>query len=261
MKRRLPAQRDVLMLKHLRSAARRLAAARISEHQRQQLARLVRDAIARIEARLRQQLRPRIVAALDDVGLLPQNLPERVARKKLVEELLDRIGERGFLAIGDLRDAISRNNLKLPDLAGPLDFLRGDQLLRADRRLALGLDGVYRRGEIYMRWMQRFSSPGFGTGLGRFLTRFVTVPFGGAFVTVAFAYAFGSICGGWTGGQSRPSAEEEAPRCRPSVQLAARRNTSFCCWGCSCWAWSIPPGSAVHWPVSSRLSTRLPSSW
>ena len=135
MKRRLPAQRDVLMLKHLRSAARRLAAARIAEQRRRQLARLLRRRVARIEARLREQLRPRIVAALDDVGLLPQNLPERVARKKLVEELLDRIVDQGFLAIGDLRDAISRNNLKLPDLSGRVDFLRGDRLLRADRRM------------------------------------------------------------------------------------------------------------------------------
>ena len=69
---------------------------------------------------------------------MPQNLPERVARKKLVEELLDQIGERGFLTMGDLRDAISRNNLKLPDLSEPLDFFRGDQLLRADRKLAAG---------------------------------------------------------------------------------------------------------------------------
>ena len=37
---RLPDQRDVLMLKHLRSAARRLAAVRISDDQRRQLARL-----------------------------------------------------------------------------------------------------------------------------------------------------------------------------------------------------------------------------
>ena len=97
------------------------------------------------------------------MGLTPQNLPERVARKKLVEELLDQIGERGFLTMGDLRDAISRNNLKLPDLSEAARFLRGDQLLRADRKLALALDGVYRRGEFYLRWMQRLSSLGFGT--------------------------------------------------------------------------------------------------
>ena len=139
IKRPLPNQRDVLMLKHLRSAERRLAAARISDEQRRQLVRLVREAIGRIEARLRGRLRPIITAALDAVGLAPQNLPERVARKKLVEELLDRIGDRGFLTMGDLRDTISRNNLKLPDLSGPFGFLGGDQLLRADRKLATAL--------------------------------------------------------------------------------------------------------------------------
>ena len=57
-------------------------------------------------------------------------------------------------------------------------------MLRADRRLALALDGVYRRGEFYLRWMQRLSSLGFGTHWAGFLTRFAVVPFGGAFVAV-----------------------------------------------------------------------------
>ena len=184
VKRHLPDQRDVLMLKHLRSAARRLAVVRIFDDQRRQLALLVHDAIVRVESRLRQKLRPKIAAALDEVGLIAGNLPERVARKKLIEELLDQICERGFLAMGDLRDAISRNNLKLLDVAGGLDFLHGDPLLRADRKLALALDGVYRRGEIYLRWLQRLSSLGFGTPWGRFLTRFGVVPYGGAFVAV-----------------------------------------------------------------------------
>ncbi len=185
IKRHLPNQCDVLMLKHLRSAAQRLAVVRLSDAQRRQLAVLVHEASRRVEARLRQRLRPQVAEALDEVGLTSQNLPERVARKKLVEELLDKIGERGFLAMGDLRDAISRNNLKLPDLSEPRDLLRGDLLLRADRRLATVLDGVYRRGEFYLRWMQRLSSLGFGTSTGRFLTRFAVVPFGGAYVALA----------------------------------------------------------------------------
>ena len=158
------------------------------------------EAIGRVEARLRERLRPIIAAALDEVGLMPQNLPERVARKKLVEELLDRIADRGFLAMGDLRDAISRNNLKLPDLSGPFSFLGGDQLLCADRKLAAALDGVYRRGEVYLRWMQRLSSLGFGTRIGRFLTRFAVVPFGGAFVALAFVKAFALEMKYWTTG-------------------------------------------------------------
>jgi hypothetical protein len=185
VKRHLPSQRDVLMLKHLRSAARRLTVVRISDEQRRQLALLVHGAIERVESRLRQDLRPKIDAVLDEVQLTPQNPPERVARKKLVEELLDQVGDRGFLSMGDVRDAISRNNLKLPDISWRFEVLHGDQLLRADRKLALALDGVYRRGEIYLRWMQRLSSFGFGTRIGRFFTRFAVVPFGGAFVALA----------------------------------------------------------------------------
>jgi hypothetical protein len=196
IKRRLPNQRDVLMLKHLQSAAGRLSVVRVCESHRRQLALLIDEATRRVETRLRERLRPQISEVLDTVGLTPQNLPERVARKKMVEELLDQTGERGFLAMGDLRDAISRNNLKLPDLSRPLDFLQGDQLLQADRRLALVLDGVYRRGEFYLRWMQRLSSIGFGTGFGRFLTRFAVVPFGGAYVALAFIHHVWELIGG-----------------------------------------------------------------
>ena len=120
IKRQLPSQRDVLMLKHLRSAARRLAVGAAFRRPAAAACRAGARGDRPRRARLRQRLRPQITAALDEVGLTPQNLPERVARKKLVEELLDQIGERGFLTMGDLRDAISRNNLKLPDLSEPL---------------------------------------------------------------------------------------------------------------------------------------------
>jgi len=185
IKRQLPNQRDVLKLKHLRSAAKRLHVVRLTDKHREQLAALIHDAQERVETRLRERLRPQLTAVLDQVGLVPQNLPERITRKKLIEELLDRISDHGFLRMGDLRDAISRNNLKLPDLTEPLDFLRGDQLLRADRKLATTLDGVYHRGEFYLRWMQRISALAFGTRVGRFITRFAAVPFGGAYVVLA----------------------------------------------------------------------------
>jgi hypothetical protein len=185
IKRPLPSQRDVLMCKHLRSAERRLAVVRISEAQRHQLGELLHTAAIRAEEQLRDSFRTRIHAALNEVGLLPVNVPERVARRKLVEELLDRIVERGFLTMGDLRDALSRNNLKLPDCASPDDFLRGDQLLQADLRLAQSLDGVYSRGEVYLRLMQRLSSLAFGTQTGRFVTRYIAMPFGGAYVALA----------------------------------------------------------------------------
>jgi hypothetical protein len=187
IRRGLPSQREVLMSKHLRSATRRLAVVRLSDGQREQLSGLLCDAVTRAEQRLRQRLRPRITAALDDVALVPVNRPEKVARQKLIEELLDRVVERGFLTMGDLRDGLSRNNLKLPDSANPRAFLQGDQLLQADRRLSRTLDGVYRRGEFYLRWMQRLSSLAFGTKTGRFLTRYAAVPFGGAYLVLRFA--------------------------------------------------------------------------
>jgi hypothetical protein len=183
--RPLPNQREVLMSKHLALAIRRLATVRITDAQRRQLSTLLHAAAVRAEDQLRRRLGPLIQRALDDVGLQPANLPERVAQKKLAAELLDRVADRGFVALGDLRDAISRNNLKLPDMAGPRDFFHGDRLLAADRHLAEAIDGVYRRGEFYLRWMQRLSALAFATRPGRFFTRYAAVPFGGAYLVLA----------------------------------------------------------------------------
>src|SRR5262249_46953634 len=96
------------------------------------------------------------------------------------EDLLDRILVIGFFTYSDLRDVVSRNNLKLPDLHDPRELVRGDPLLRLDRLLATALDGVYRPSEIYLRLMQKLTAPNFGTRFGRWITRYVTLPFGGA---------------------------------------------------------------------------------
>jgi hypothetical protein len=134
------------------------------------------------ETLLRESFRPKIVSALGDIGLVPKNLVEVVSREKMVEELLDLIVERGFLTMGEVRDAISRNHVKQSDCAGPADFFRGDGVLRLNRRLGVALDGVYERGDFYQRWIQRFSLAAFGTSLGRFLTKYLAIPYGVAFV-------------------------------------------------------------------------------
>jgi hypothetical protein len=184
IRRELPNQRVVLVTRHLRSAQRRLSRVRISDKQRRQLADVLGRATEDAETRLRDDLRPRIAAALDDVGLLPQNLPEKISRAKLVEELLDRIVERGFLTLGEVRDAVARNQLKEPDCSGPRDFLRGDAALRVNSRLIETLDGVYEPGDFYLRWILRFSHLMFGTAIGRFLTLYLVIPFGGAYVAL-----------------------------------------------------------------------------
>jgi len=184
IRRPLPSQREVLMCQHLRRAARRMRLTRISSNQRERLTRLLNSAVKRAESNLRRRLRPKIEAALDKVGLDAANLPEEIARHKLIEELLDRIAERGFLKIGDLRDALSRNQLKLPMRSLPRSLVQTDKLLRTDWELAKSLDGVYRRGEFYMRWLQSMSAIMFGTALGRWLTLYLVLPFGGAFVAL-----------------------------------------------------------------------------
>jgi hypothetical protein len=182
IRRVLSAQRELLLAQHLRRAEGRMAIVRLTDEKRKQLGDLLREAGRRMESRLREQFRPLMERALATVGLRPQNLPEEVARDKLIEELLDRAADRGFLTFGDLRDALSRNHLKLPDCRGPGEILLGDPLLKADRRWGAVLEGVYRPAEFYLRWMQRVSALAFGTRVGRLLTLLLIVPFGGAYL-------------------------------------------------------------------------------
>ncbi|HYT91560.1 MAG TPA: hypothetical protein VEL76_22800, partial [Gemmataceae bacterium] len=184
IKRPLPSQRPVLVIKHLREAAQRLTLARLSDGDRQQCAGLFESALQQCEERLRARFRPVLATAMHDVGLQPENPPERTAFNKIIEEMLDRIVEHGYLTYSDLRDAISRNQLKLHDLSDPQEFIKGDPLLRLDRRLAALLDGVYRSSEIYMRMLERVTALSFGTFTGRLLMRFVVLPFGGAWLAL-----------------------------------------------------------------------------
>ena len=129
--RLLPHQRQVNLVRHLRASAHRAAAARLPEADRRQFLRLLHQAIADHEMRLRDRFRPLLLGALEESCLRPRGRAEQIARDKVIEELLDRVVDRGFLTIGDLRDALARNRLKLPDLSGPREFFLGD---RADPR-------------------------------------------------------------------------------------------------------------------------------
>ena len=247
--RPLPAQREVLISKHLRSAARRLASAQLSTKARDALRSHMHDALERADDNVRERMRPQIAAALNAVGISPTNLPEEVAENKIIEQLLDKVVESGYLRFGDLRDAVSRNQLKLPDLVtrhtpshweaaarawvnrrfpklrvratgGDVSSLParlllmfwfavaflgsalrqvffGDHLLAADAQLASRLDGVYRRAEIYLRFFQRFTSLGFGSRLGRFLSCYFLLPVLAAFVVIVFFQEMSGIVSRW----------------------------------------------------------------
>ncbi len=187
VRRHLPHARPVMLLMALNKAHKQLLRAGLDEQEQLRLDRLMHHEVHRRAHAIRHEFEPIITHALTDAGVVPTNRVEEVARDKLVAELLDRICDRGFLRIGDLRDAVARNRLKLADLAGIKEFLTGDPLLRADRNLAYALDGVYRRGEIYLRTIQRLSSIFFGTPWGRVLTLYLLLPFGGAFGALMFA--------------------------------------------------------------------------
>ena len=188
LKRELAGQRYVRVPAQLRSAARRLTAARLTDHDRKTLTELLRNALDQAESQLRNQFAPLLTTALHDAGLRPTSLPERAAVEKTVEELLDRISSAGYLSFGDVRDAIARGQVKLPDLSGPHEYYRGDPLLRLDDRLADRLDGVYRRAESYTRGLEKVTAFNFGTQTGRWLTRNVTLPFGAAFLVAQFIW-------------------------------------------------------------------------
>ena len=187
VKRELAGQRFVRVPAQLRSATRRLTTARLTDADRQTLTGLLRNALDQAERQLRANFRPIVTDALRNAGLQPNSLPERAALEKTVEELLDRISSAGFLAFGDVRDAIARGQMKLPDL-GPNEHFRGDSLMRLDKSLANALDGVYRRAEMYTRWLERGTALNFGTETGRWITRNITVPFGAAFLLAQFLW-------------------------------------------------------------------------
>jgi hypothetical protein len=186
LRRKLPLARQVSALWKLRRARKLVRHTQVPLNERERVASLLLQGIKGQEAILRGQLTPVITGALHEVDLQPVHLPERVARDKVVGELIDRVISRGFISFSDVRDVLARGQLKLADLSGPTEMFRGDQLLRADRRFAEVLDGIYRRAEFYLRWLQRLSSLFFGTVTLRFVTLFAIIPFGGGYLLLEF---------------------------------------------------------------------------
>lgn len=209
LRRPLTNLREVMMAKHLARSASRLVYVRLSGADRERLTKLLHEAADLAEAQMRRRMRSRVQGAIADVGLQAESVPDQVAFEKMVEESLDCITERGYLTMGYLRDAISRNDLKLPDVGHPKDLIRGDHLLRTDDKLDVALDGVYRRGEFYLRFLQRISSVFFGTAAGRFFTQFVAIPFGGAVIIVgAVEHLIKSVTGSQSPGDVKASIQD-----------------------------------------------------
>lgn len=186
LKQPLPNQRIVLMSKHLRRATLRVPIVEIDPAGRADLSALLHEAADAAEHILRVRLEPIVKQALVDAGLVPASIVERVALRKMVHELVDGVVDRGFCTLGSLRDAISRNQVKMPDLNDAREFFAGDPLLRADKLMSVNLDGVYQRGPWYLRWLQKANSLAYGIPWGRWLTKYIALPFGLSFLLLMF---------------------------------------------------------------------------
>lgn len=176
------ATRCLLVARQIEQAVPMVHAARVPSHERAALSQGIRLAVVQAEARVRRELRPRIRSVLDKVGLVPSSTPEELARDKLIDELVDQILRQGFLSFPQLRDALSRNELKLQDLRGAAQLVMGDPLIALDKALFLQLDGIYQRSDGYLRALQRASSLPFGTHAGRVVFLYVILPMASSFV-------------------------------------------------------------------------------
>jgi hypothetical protein len=183
IRRPLPSLREVRVARHLQRAAHRLASLRLAAPHAARLHEMLQAAASEREARMRTALRPLLAVPLAAATPESTTHVERVARAKAVEELLDRLVEKGALSFPFVRDAVSRNHAKLADLRFPGDLWR-DALLRIDRDLAAPMEGVYRRAEFYRRWLQKLSGVLFGVSIGRFFTRFLLLPVAGAYIAL-----------------------------------------------------------------------------
>ncbi len=182
--RSLPTTRPLRVARLLHAAARKVKLVRIAPGDRKLIAKLLGSATLRADQNVRAELRPKLIEVLNEVGLKPTTTPETVARDKVIEELLDHAAQRGFINMGHVRDALSRNHLKLDDLGSGIELWKGDPLLRADRAFSIALDGVYRPGEVYLRGLQKLSSLLFGTPIGRAIVLYAILPIGGAFIAL-----------------------------------------------------------------------------
>ncbi len=211
LRRPLPFLREALVAKHLQGAARKVLASSLTGAARDRLSELIETAVSNSQMELREHLRPVITRVMSGEGLLPVNLPERIAFRKIVEELLDRIARHGYLSFGDIRDRLSQNNLKLPDLTRLRELITGDLLLRIDRRLEAALDGIYHHGPVYLRMSHRLSAMAFGTRFGRFLTRYLALPFGGAFLILEGVRHIATLFGHGSDAKAAGSAATAVP--------------------------------------------------
>lgn len=191
--RRQPLERSledyglVRSLHYLQTSVKKISFLPLTETKRREWEAPLFEALHTLEHKIREQFRPLMLEAMEEAGLKASNHREEIAQNKLCEELLDCIIKNGRFSFSDVRDVISRNDLRLQD-PNFSELFSNDVLLRLDKQLEERFHEIYRESEIYLRLLQRVSNISFGSGLGRFVVKYVLLPFGGsAFILVFMA--------------------------------------------------------------------------
>ncbi len=169
----------VRSLRYLQSTHQKLSLLPLSDEVQTQWEDALHAALEHLEDELREEFRPELMEAMSAAGFHAITHPERVALAKICEELIDFVVHRGLFTFSDVRDVISRNDLRLNDQT-VRDFVAGDQLLHLNKELASRFGEIYRAGEVYLRMLQRSTSVAFGTKTGRWICLYILVPYLGA---------------------------------------------------------------------------------
>jgi len=203
--RQLPHQDMVQASRRLQAVLRYLPGVRVDEADSAALRDIFRGSLATCRDALRDRFQPFLEDALDDVGLQPRHPLERVSRRKLVRELIDRILADGYFSYFDVRDAISRNSLKLPDITERGEWGADDPLLRLDRHLTFKFEGIYQSGQFHAKALQNLTSALFGTHWGRLFWSYVVAPYGIALLLVSIGIILARHLPGGAGKQDEVS--------------------------------------------------------
>jgi hypothetical protein len=182
----------VRSLHYLQATQKKMSILPLSEKQIARWLKPLDSAHDYLESRIREVFGPKILEAMEEAGFHALNSREAVAQAKIRDELLDLVMVRGRFSFSDVRDVISRNEMRLHDPSWR-ELALGDKMLRLDHSFEERFHEIYRESEIYLRWLQRFSSLLFGTMIGRWLCRYIIIPFGGAAIILVFAGYLGGI--------------------------------------------------------------------
>ncbi|RME04818.1 MAG: hypothetical protein D6805_01745 [Planctomycetota bacterium] len=164
-------------LKYLQSAQKKVDKLKLPRKIVLEYSETISQACKNSNLEISKQLRPILEKALLEHGFSPKLAQEKIAFEKIQTEFLQLILQRGHSYFSNLRDVISKNDLKLKDV-GLWDLFFLDPLLKLDKTLGKELKGIHRPAEVYIRLLQRLSSLFFGTGVGRFLSKYLIVPLG-----------------------------------------------------------------------------------